>query len=343
MEPGISVRTHSLARIELNGCAATAIAFDAAKDRWVIEFEDKKRMLMREVNLMPISAPHGEPGMAALERGHPDEARTRRAHAAATRLRESWVEAQRRPPPVPQTRAEFEAQLMADQRVVQIKGVLDAAECAAIMRAVEAAGERRGWTKLRHNRYPTTDLPLSAVSECEAFVRSIVFRRVLRPLAPLFFPASLLPEHLCLRDAFFVRYSALPGEQRSLEMHSDGSIFSFNLLLSDPDGDFEGGGTLFEASGRTVSPPRGAAIGHSGQARHAGVAITRGQRVILVGFVGCEERDYGGVANAEFAAHDAFTKFGAGAWERSPMEPPTLLDDDAMPPQLGGETNVVSF
>lgn len=102
-------------------------------------------------------------------------------------------------------------------------------------------------------------------------------------------------------------------------MHTDGSIFSFNLLLNEPT-DFDGGGTFFEATGQTVSadtitrspchaessrqplplvrPPRhatppqvrasrGAAVGHSGQARHSGVAITRGERYLLVGFIAC--------------------------------------------------------
>ena len=44
------------------------------------------------------------------------------------------------------------------------------------------------------------------------------------------------------------RYSAATGEQRALSMHTDGSIFSFNLLLNSPD-DFDGGGTFFEDGG----------------------------------------------------------------------------------------------
>ena len=69
----------------------------------------------------------------------------------------------------------------------------------------------------------------------------------------------------------------------------------------------------------TVSPPRGAAIGHSGQVRHSGVAITRGERYILVGFVGCTASPYT-VHAADWAAHDAFLKFGAAAWGRSAAE-----------------------
>ena len=152
----------------------------------------------------------------------------------------------------------------------------------------------------------------------------MLFRRVLRPLAPIYFLPGLpsghafLPEHLELRDCFFVKYSAAAGGQRSLVLHTDGSIFSFNILLSDPNGGFEGGGTFFEPSGVTVRPARGCALGHSGQVRHCGVEITRGDRYLLVGFVGCRERPYE-LQQAELAAHDAYLKFGEGAWDRSKL------------------------
>ena len=55
--------------------------------------------------------------------------------------------------------------------------------------------------------------------------------------------------------------SAAEGEQRGLNMHADGSLFSFNVLLTDP-AEFEGGGTFFSlpyaphGHGKTVSVPR---------------------------------------------------------------------------------------
>ena len=99
--------------------------------------------------------------------------------------------------------------------------------------------------------YPTTDLPLSEVPSVEPLLRSAVFRRVLRPLASYYLPPPFLPEHLEFREAFFVKYSAAAGGQRALNVHTDGSVFSFNLLLNSPD-DFEGGGTFFEPSSQVV-------------------------------------------------------------------------------------------
>jgi hypothetical protein len=157
-------------------------------------------------------------------------------------------------------------------------------------------------------------------------VRRRVFEAVLRPLLGAYLPAAFLPEHLELRDAFYVRYSAAPGEQAGLVPHTDGSVFSFNVLLNEP-ADFDGGGTHFEASGRTVRPPRGGAVGHSGQVRHSGVPITRGERYLLVGFVGVATRRYAADA-ADAAARDAYLKFGDGAWARAETCRPVLLGDD---------------
>ena len=165
-------------------------------------------------------------------------------------------------------------------------------------------------------------MPIRAIGELEALIRQLLFERVLRPLAPLYLPDPYLPEHLEFIDLFFVRYSAVVGEQRELEIHTDDSTFSFNILLNSAEA-FEGGGTYFEATGRTVRPAaRGTAVVHSGHARHGGVAITSGERYLLVGFVGSARYPYTVCCRgwAEHAAANAFAKFGAGAWDRSPIK-----------------------
>lgn len=218
-----------------------------------------------------------------------------------------------------------------DGRVFQIDGVFTAAECATILRAVHKAALYRGWNRMRHGQVPTTDLPLAALGdECEAWVRAAVFQKVLRPLMPFYVPASstLMPEHLEFHDLFVVRYSAAHGEQRELQPHEDGSLFSFNLLLCDPN-DFDGGGTYFEATKRTVHAPQGGAIGHGGAVRHSGLAITRGERYLLVGFVhvGCAESAAAfSLERLDWATHHAFLKFGEGAWRRScPGKEPSIV------------------
>ena len=220
-----------------------------------------------------------------------------------------------------------------ETRIWQID-VFTAAECSEILRAVAAAVRRRGWSRQRHYANATTDLPLADLGDtCEAWVRAIIFNKLLRPLMPLFMPGSAcLPEALHFRDLFVVRYGCLPGEQRELPMHADGSLFSINILLNDP-ADFDGGGTYFELTCQRVRPPRGSAIAHSGDLRHCGKPITRGERYLLVGFIGCAYEQpcsaatgqYYSLENLQHAERDAFIKFGPGAWDRRPCEAPQLI------------------
>lgn len=205
-------------------------------------------------------------------------------------------------------------------RLWKIDDVFTPTECEEILSAVKGVTAARGlvgggWDKDRHGAYPTTDLPLSAVPAAEVLIRTTIFKRVLRPLAPHFLPSPALPEHLELIDCFFVKYSAAKGGQKELQSHSDGSTFSFNILLNEPS-DFEGGGTRFEKSGKVVHVKRGAALGHSGHVEHSGVAISAGERYLLVGFVGCVVYPYTHELLAE-AENDAYGKFGGAAWDRS--------------------------
>ncbi len=108
---------------------------------------------------------------------------------------------------------------------------------------------------------------------------------------------SVEPLHVRADSRCFAQCDA--RGQRSLELHRDGSLLSFNVLLSH-ESEFEGGGTHFPdlaaqaAAGATDAPPhvggtvhlrQGDACVHSGSALHAGAAVTAGVRVILVGFV----------------------------------------------------------
>jgi hypothetical protein len=101
----------------------------------------------------------------------------------------------------------------------------------------------------------------------------------------------------------------------SLPEHRDTSSMSFTLALnSREDGEFDGGGTWFEALG-----PRGvvvdAAAGHAcafaGPLRHAGYPITRGTRVILVLFCYVEGFPYGRLVRAYEGATMAGTTMSA--------------------------------
>ena len=242
-------------------------------------------------------------------------------HRAEERLRENNLEAflafgdgevaaTFEPPPTPAVQDK--------DAVWVVRDVLTPHECASVRDAVDrAAAARGGWEKDRHGRYPTTDLPLSAALSLEPHLREVVFARILRPLAPFYCGEAFLPEHLEVREAFFVKYSAEAGHQRELAMHTDGSLFSFNLLLSDPTADFDGGGTAFESTRWTVRAPQGAAVVHSGTSVHGGCPVLRGERYLLVGFVEPLRGPAYCLAEVGAAAEDAFSKFGHAAWDRS--------------------------
>ena len=206
--------------------------------------------------------------------------------------------------------------------VCLVHGVLSPDECAEVVVALRAKAKRSGWGS-RHNQHATADMGIGVLpTELEALLRSRLFSQVLQPLAECYFERPMLPEALRFNDLFFVRYSAAEGEQNELASHTDGSIFSFNLLLTPPSA-FEGGGTFFEVNGTRsapVSPPvQGGAVVHSGRVRHGGAPITSGERILLVGFVDVEPTPYTAQL-ARWAAVAAFGKFGQAAWQRPSLE-----------------------
>jgi hypothetical protein len=92
-----------------------------------------------------------------------------------------------------------------------------------------------------------------------------------------------------------------------LAFHRDGSLLSFTVLLSPPN-EFKGGGTIFDAlfdvdttdyndssilqSPGVIQPPKAGYVTlHSGKLLHGGHIVTRGQRIVLVGFVDVHERN----------------------------------------------------
>ena len=114
-------------------------------------------------------------------------------------------------------------------------------------------------------------------------------------------------------DLFCASYEATSGETETdretmdrLDVHRDGSLLSFTVLLSQPE-DFEGGGTNFDAlrdavdesdqqsilkaSGSIQPLTAGYATLHSGKLLHGGHVVTKGQRIVLVGFIDVDLRN----------------------------------------------------
>ena len=146
--------------------------------------------------------------------------------------------------------------------------------CQDIIDKANAYGK---WTSNRHENYPTTDIPVSAIPNLNVDAELRRIQDLCKTHYKLESTSVITPY-----DVFVVKYDA--DAQNKLDLHRDSSVLSFVLLLSHPD-DFEGGGTFYQSSNTTVRPEQGGLSLHCGKVRHAGVAITKGTRYILIGFM----------------------------------------------------------
>ena len=187
------------------------------------------------------------------------------------------------------------------QVVHLLRGFLSCAECDWLLREIRDAAALAGWQNARHRHYATEDVPLWRAPKAASWVIGKVTRALLPRLAECF---GLAADALLLHECFGVRYE--PSGQAALSFHRDGTMFSFNICLNEPDA-FVGGGTAFNTPtqlltwtldeagqlGRTpdattttvVRGGRGDCLMHSGQLLHGGCTVSEGVRFILVGFV----------------------------------------------------------
>ncbi|CAB9529860.1 Procollagen-lysine,2-oxoglutarate 5-dioxygenase 1 [Seminavis robusta] len=128
--------------------------------------------------------------------------------------------------------------------------------------------EPKGWQKLRHGNYPTTDLNV-ITDPFQKKDLDWLQEKLDARLAPTLSRIYGLPESaIRANDMFVVRYDA--DFRAKLENHTDDSDISINVLLTD---DFEGGGTRFW------------------KLNHEGMQTTKGTRMIFVGFLGVDRID----------------------------------------------------
>jgi len=135
-----------------------------------------------------------------------------------------------------------------------------------------------GWMTKRHLKYPTTDLPVDKIPS--------IFGIILETLKTIMKQINISYDlhndmTIDVKDLFVVKYSH--DAQTHLEMHTDASFISFNILLNESS-EFEGGGTKFE-DGLTHHSQQGDLFIHSSLVKHSGSTITKGIRYLLVGFV----------------------------------------------------------
>ena len=96
------------------------------------------------------------------------------------------------------------------------------------------------------------------------------------------------PKKLVLdtREPHVVKYDISRIERQKLDMHTDRSVWTFIIALTEGRGqDYTGGGTFFEKLNATVHLQRGQMLIFRGKLRHRGVKITDGKRYLLVGFL----------------------------------------------------------
>ncbi|KAL9184880.1 hypothetical protein ACHAXT_002657 [Thalassiosira profunda] len=91
---------------------------------------------------------------------------------------------------------------------------------------------------------------------------------------------------LDVREPHVVKYDTTRVERGKLDLHTDKSVWTFLIALSEGRGqDYRGGGTYFQALNSVAHLQRGQMLVFRGRLRHSGVKIGAGCRYLLVGFL----------------------------------------------------------
>jgi len=165
-----------------------------------------------------------------------------------------------------------------------IKNVVSEKFCDDFIESAKSYASENGWTKKRHDDYPTTDNLITKVWPQYDYVTSVVRTKIFEAISKMY-PVSI--EDLGISEMFVVKYD--PKKQSHLEEHEDGSEFSFVIALND---DYKGGGTFFPNLKKLVKLKKGDVLIFSGQNRHRGEEVTEGIRFILTGFLFYKKKDY---------------------------------------------------
>lgn len=149
----------------------------------------------------------------------------------------------------------------------------------------------------RHASYATCDFPVEECDKLEQYLESIDFdKRLFSEFNDLY---DIPQEALSYLDLFVAHYQVKENDDSNimdrLELHRDGTLLSFSLLLNSHD-DFSGGGTFYDAlrdakpsgilhTGGVIRPKQGDVVLHCGKVLHGADVVTSGHRTVLVGFV----------------------------------------------------------
>ncbi len=159
-----------------------------------------------------------------------------------------------------------------------IKNLLDKKFCKQIIDEAEAYAKINGWSRKRHDNYPTVDNLVTPEWKISVPFLLTMIKKVYPNIIKMFDLSN--KKDIYIKEIFVVKYDV--DGQKSLEYHTDGSEFSFVIALND---EFEGGGTTFKHSGEQVKLGVGDCLLFSGKNKHKGNEITKGTRYILTGFL----------------------------------------------------------
>jgi len=141
----------------------------------------------------------------------------------------------------------------------------------------------------RHATYATCDF---AVDECAAlsdYLEEIAWEeKVLKFLKDhygIVHDAKFLDLFVACYQAPYQNHQVMDR----LQGHRDGSLLSFTMVLND---DFQGGGTVID--NQALQLPPGGAVVHCGKIWHGAAPVTKGTRIVMVGFVDCYAHEQAG-------------------------------------------------
>ncbi len=152
----------------------------------------------------------------------------------------------------------------------------------------EEAEYYNGWTTDRHEFYPTTDILLHKIGFNDIF--NELLREYVMPMCIHLFGLDGKGWDNMNCENFLARY--VPEAQGHLSVHHDASDLTALVNLSEPDVDFDGGGTWFLRQKKLYRPPKGSLSIHPGNIthKHGARSVTKGTRFIMVSFMNNPDR-----------------------------------------------------
>lgn len=187
------------------------------------------------------------------------------------------------------------------KNVYIIPDVFSKDECDWIIYESEQYAQHNGWTKKRHESYPTTDNKINAIENIYYYLQNKIHRNIIPHVENQY---NIKTNLLGLDEAFVVKYSC--KSQSFLEKHRDHDDFSFVVVLND---DYDGGGTYFYDINEKVKASLGSVIIFCGRMEHTGIEIESGHRYIIAGFLSCGKDKYCADVNSDQTTKQKFNSY----------------------------------